>query len=610
MEVPSNSANDPITECYDFEIDAYTSKLELRGAIEHALCLLVENNLVSTEKPSTITLNMKKMGEKIYQQIVEMSSEYTFVSDEELVHINKEDEENEFNEVEENNSEEENYEPPEKSRKDYEIVSFKTKLRVVTLARQNPKWKLKTLQNKGTQRLKSKSELNRWSYANVLNIGPQSSPRPVTKPQTSQQPASRPHTSPQPAPRPQASQWQPATPQTSQGQSLPFIQDLSNNCCYCRQRHYLAFCPQFSSLSRKDRVEVVVEAQLSFNCLGRQNVRQCRSTRRCNICGAQNHTLIYQEHRTSSTKPKASQVRSRSSITISNTTMSSQRLPLSSSTPSLSDAPSHQPARQKSSQKRSSHKQPSHSRSFSSSTPASSPTPSSHKKSSPPSSSRVSRTSHYPRSHLKSILKSSISSSSSKSSQKVKRVRSSSPISNCDRSSQSSLSSCSRAPVLLATCKAFAISSKRVPTLIRLLIDPGSELTLASAKLVAKLNLKRHPGSIPIQGVGSKSPGATQGQVSLILQSTYSSSQVNLKALILPKITSQVLSSIISEQDWPRLRSLRGHSEPISFNTRFSWAVLDATSSPNQGKSLSETLTKFRVQEEVLSSPTPFLSFA
>ncbi|KAI4483503.1 hypothetical protein M0802_013328 [Mischocyttarus mexicanus] len=476
------------------------------------------------------------------------------------------------------------------------------------------------------------------SYANVLNIGPQSSPRPVTKPQTSQQPASRPHTSPQPAPRPQASQWKPATPQTSQGQSLPFIQDLSNNCCYCRQRHYLAFCPQFSSLSRKDRVEVVVEAQLSFNCLGRQNVRQCRSTRRCNICGGQNHTLIYQEHRTSSTKPKASQVRSRSSITISNTTMSSQRLPLSSSTPSLSDAPSHQPARQKSSQKRSSHKQPSHSRSFSSSTPASSPTPSTHKKSSPPSSSHHKSS---PPPHLKSILKSSISSSS-KSSQKVKRVRFSSPISNCDRSSHSSLSSCSRAPVLLATCKAFAISSKRVPTLIRLLVDPGSELTLASAKLVAKLNLKRHPGSIPIQGVGSKSPGATQGQVSLVLQSTYSSSQVNLKALILLKITFQVPSSIISEQDWPHLRPLRladpefltpkpidiligvdnlrrvikssrliieGDSELIAFHTRFGWAVLGATFSPHQSdspischaisnESLNETLTKFWVQEE------------
>ncbi|KAI4478256.1 hypothetical protein M0802_014563 [Mischocyttarus mexicanus] len=91
-----------------------------------------------------------------------MSSDYTFVSDEKLIHITEEDEENEFNEVEENNSEEKNYEPPEKSRKDYEIVPFKTKLRVVTLARQNPKWKLKTLQNKGTQRLKSKSELNRW----------------------------------------------------------------------------------------------------------------------------------------------------------------------------------------------------------------------------------------------------------------------------------------------------------------------------------------------------------------------------------------------------------------------------------------------------------------
>ncbi|KAI4473367.1 hypothetical protein M0802_016158 [Mischocyttarus mexicanus] len=85
-------------------------------------------------------------------------------------------------------------------------------------------------------------------------------------------------TSPQPA-KPQTSHRQAATSQTSQGQSLPFIQDLSNNCCYCRRQHYLAFCLQFASLSRKDRVEVVMEARLCFNCLGRHNVRQCRSKR-------------------------------------------------------------------------------------------------------------------------------------------------------------------------------------------------------------------------------------------------------------------------------------------------------------------------------------------
>ncbi|KAI4476777.1 hypothetical protein M0802_014823 [Mischocyttarus mexicanus] len=204
------------------------------------------------------------------------------------------------------------------------------------------------------------------SFAKVLNLGPQTSQHPAPKPQTSQHSAATQKTS----------QRQPATPQTpdrpSQGHSMPFIQDLSNNCCYCRQRHYLAFCPQFSSLSRKARVEVVMEARLCFNCLGRHNIRQCRSTRRCNICGGQHHTLIHQEHRTSSTKLKTSQMRARSSRPISNTTMSSQRLPSSSSTPLLSDALSHQLSRRKSSQKRSSHKQLSHSRSSSSSTPASS----------------------------------------------------------------------------------------------------------------------------------------------------------------------------------------------------------------------------------------------
>ncbi|KAI4476611.1 hypothetical protein M0802_014845 [Mischocyttarus mexicanus] len=512
------------------------------------------------------------------------------------------------------------------------------------------------------------------SYAKVLNLAPQSSPRPVSKPQTSQQLAPSKQTSPQPA-NPQPSQQRAATPPASQGQS--FIPDLSNNCCYCKRQHYLAFCPKFASLSRKERVEVVTEKRLCFNCLGRHNVRQCRSSRRCKTCGEPHHTLIHPGHLAISTKPKTSQGRSSSSSVISSATMSSQRLPSSSSTPSLSDALAHQRSRRRSQRKRSSHIQSSHSRSSSSSTPVasnsqpsfspssshhkSSPPSSSHQKSSPPPSSQQKssplpsshKTSHNPRSNLKTILKSSVSSSS-RSSQKVKRVRFFSPISDCDRSSHSFLSSCSRALVLLATCKAFAISPKGVPTLIRLLIDPGSELTLASSKLVAKLNLKRHPGFIPIQGVGSSSPGATQGQVSLTLQSTYSSSQVNLKALILPKITSQVPSSAISEQDWPHLRPLRladpdfltpksvdlligadnlrrimkssrlimrGDSEPIAFHTRFGWAVLGATSSPRQpnspischaisNESLNETLTKFWVQEEVSSCPTSSLSLA
>ncbi|KAI4480019.1 hypothetical protein M0802_014303 [Mischocyttarus mexicanus] len=99
-------------------------------------------------------------------------------------------------------------------------------------------------------------------------------------PQTSQRQPVTLQTSQQPAPKPQTSQQQPVTLQTSerpsQGHSLLFIPDLSNNCCYCRQWHYLALCPQFNSLSRMARVEVVVGARLCFNCLRRHNVRQCR----------------------------------------------------------------------------------------------------------------------------------------------------------------------------------------------------------------------------------------------------------------------------------------------------------------------------------------------
>ncbi|KAI4476602.1 hypothetical protein M0802_014854 [Mischocyttarus mexicanus] len=132
MKVSFSSANKLITECCDSIADAYASKLELKGAIEYALNLLIKDNLVTTEIPSTITVSMIKIEEKIYRLTVKMSSDYIFVSDEELIHINEVDKENVLNKGKENSSE--NYEQSVKLRDNYAIVPFKAKLKVITLA--------------------------------------------------------------------------------------------------------------------------------------------------------------------------------------------------------------------------------------------------------------------------------------------------------------------------------------------------------------------------------------------------------------------------------------------------------------------------------------------
>ncbi|KAH0555091.1 hypothetical protein KQX54_015182 [Cotesia glomerata] len=62
-----------------------------------------------------------------------------------------------------------------------------------------------------------------------------------------------------------------------------------------------------------------------------------------------------------------------------------------------------------------------------------------------------------------------------------------------------------RTAVILATCKALVVSPNMTTYTTRLLIDPGSELTLVSTKLVKAANLQQLAAEIPILGVASPS---------------------------------------------------------------------------------------------------------
>ncbi|KAI4481555.1 hypothetical protein M0802_013952 [Mischocyttarus mexicanus] len=111
MEVPSGFASDQDTELSAFLTSAYASKLELKGELECASTLLLEDDLVTKELPSEITEYMMIIEEKIHQIIVKMINNYTFVSDEELINNNETEVENVFHEFKKNSSDEENYEP-------------------------------------------------------------------------------------------------------------------------------------------------------------------------------------------------------------------------------------------------------------------------------------------------------------------------------------------------------------------------------------------------------------------------------------------------------------------------------------------------------------------
>ncbi|XP_074112186.1 uncharacterized protein LOC141535921 [Cotesia typhae] len=211
-----------------------------------------------------------------------------------------------------------------------------------------------------------------------------------------------------------------------------------------------------------------------------------------------------------------------------------------------------------------------------------------------------------------------------------------------------------RTAVILATCKALVVSPNMKKHTTRLLIDPGSELTLVSAKLVKEAKLNQLAAVIPILGVGNQSSSKTLGQTNLTIESCISHKQVHLRAHILPQITTKIPTVSITDQHWSHLSKLEradpdflkpGHveiligadtlnqilepspiikgqsDEPLAIHTIFGWAFLGPASSqarnlplrslhtvPNG--ELQDSLRRFWVQEEVPNQTKPSLSLA
>ncbi len=211
-----------------------------------------------------------------------------------------------------------------------------------------------------------------------------------------------------------------------------------------------------------------------------------------------------------------------------------------------------------------------------------------------------------------------------------------------------------RTAVILATCKALVVSPNMKKYTTRLLIDPGSELTLVSAKLVKEAKLDQLAAVIPIIGVGNQSSSKTLGQTNLTIESCISHKQVHLRAHILSQITTKIPSVSITDQHWSHLSNLEradpeflkpGHveiligadtlnqilepspiikgqsDEPLAIHTIFGWAFLGPASSQARNlplrslhtvtnDELQDILTRFWVQEEIPDKTKSSLSLA
>ena len=127
---------------------------------------------------------------------------------------------------------------------------------------------------------------------------------------------------------------------------------------------------------------------------------------------------------------------------------------------------------------------------------------------------------------------------------------------DCSSSIQLKVPYHSRPAVLLGTGQALLITPVASVN-VRLLIDPGSELSFVSEHLIKRCQLIRRYSSVTITGIGGNSVQNTKGVTTITLQSQYSNEKVSIDTYILKQLTTTLPSVTTYSKDWPHLNSLQ-----------------------------------------------------
>lgn len=115
----------------------------------------------------------------------------------------------------------------------------------------------------------------------------------------------------------------------------------------------------------------------------------------------------------------------------------------------------------------------------------------------------------------------------------------------------------SRSPVFLATNHLFVTSPLRSPLKIRALIDPGSELSFISEKVVLQLHLAGIFSKLPILGIGGTPSGCTRGLVRANLPLIYSSSAItSISRHVMTHLTAWLPFTQFNDLTWPILKTI------------------------------------------------------
>lgn len=135
------------------------SKLWVKDEINYFENSLLENDL-ALESSGKIFHEELQIGEDLAESTIDIQDDKTFVKTEELFLLQEDsDARCEFHETEDDDSDQYMLPGEEKT---LEYIPLEYKIKVVNLAKEHPKWSLKTLQKNGCSRLKSMKLLYRW----------------------------------------------------------------------------------------------------------------------------------------------------------------------------------------------------------------------------------------------------------------------------------------------------------------------------------------------------------------------------------------------------------------------------------------------------------------
>ncbi|XP_017469233.1 PREDICTED: uncharacterized protein LOC108361176 [Rhagoletis zephyria] len=113
-----------------------------------------------------------------------------------------------------------------------------------------------------------------------------------------------------------------------------------------------------------------------------------------------------------------------------------------------------------------------------------------------------------------------------------------------------------RPTILLATARAYIYGDAAVQRLVRILCDPGSQVSFIKDRLAKSLRLKIHKCELNVEGIGSSISTRTTGSVIVTIKSLHSNFETKINALVIPSITSDTPAVRLDVNQWQHLAGL------------------------------------------------------